>query len=580
MPFSNPIALLGLLGIIPLVIIYLIRPQPKEIRFSSIQFLREGEAKRTAVLSRLISDPLFWVQLLAICSLSLAAAGPYTNEQGPASSHLVVVLDGSASMQSSFSPAQNIIRSYLDRYERISIILAKNVPQTVLTEGSPAEARDQLPQFKPAAVSADLSSALTQASILLGSTGGDILLVSDFISWTGDDPDVTRNLIEAGGRVGIVFADSYQGGNNLALTEGWNVPGTGYVNHTALIHNYGPTRTIPITITGPGGKTSQAAAIPQDGDYYLSFTAYPGVNEISLDIEDAIFWDNRAYVYVPDQAKRDVLYLGEAGPALKALQSLPNVNVLTSGRYSDFDLIVLARNASADGELNRYIDGGRVIYLPFDLESPQYLPVRVTGKLPGPTRLWVRNFGFAEGLHFDEIGIYSYPNAAARGGATTMVEANGVPILAYWRLGEGIVIYDGLEMDSDFYLRPEYPIFWYQMINWMTGVPDIEDSNRKTGEIIATGEQSTIQTPSISLIASTISLDEVGIYRFQGRTVAANMYNPTESSLLRSRDFEQGEFLGVVRNTIVQRDLSHWVIALAALAIILELAIMRWRRET
>jgi hypothetical protein len=161
-----------------------------------------------------------------------------------------------------------------------------------------------------------------------------------------------------------------------------------------------------------------------------------------------------------------------------------------------------------------------------------------------------------------------------------MVEANGVPILAYWRLGEGIVIYDGLEMDSDFYLRPEYPIFWYQMINWMTGVPDIEDSNRKTGEIIATGEQSTIQTPSISLIASTIALDEVGIYRFQGRTVAANMYNPTESSLLRSRDFEQGEFLGVVRNTIVQRDLSHWVIALAALAIILELAIMRWRRET
>jgi len=118
------------------------------------------------------------------------------------------------------------------------------------------------------------------------------------------------------------------------------------------------------------------------------------------------------------------------------------------------------------------------------------------------------------------------------------------------------------------------------MINWMTGVPDIEDSNRKTGEIIATGEQSTIQTPSISLIASTIALDEVGIYRFQGRAVAANMYNPTESSLLRSRDFEQGEFTGVVRNTIVQRDLSHWVIALAALAIILELAIMRWRRET
>lgn len=105
-------------------------------------------------------------------------------------------------MQASISPAQNIIRPYLDRYEKISIILAKNIPQTVLTEGSPAEARDALQQLQPAAVSADLSSALLQADILLGSSGGDILLVSDFISWIGDDPDVTRNLLQAKGRAG------------------------------------------------------------------------------------------------------------------------------------------------------------------------------------------------------------------------------------------------------------------------------------------------------------------------------------------------------------------------------------------
>ena len=136
MPFSNPLALLGLLSIIPLIIIYLIRPRPKEIRFSSTQFLREGEAKRTAVLSRLISDPLFWVQLLVLCSLSIAAAGPYTSEEGPASSHLVVVLDGSASMQASFSQALELIDTRLSNYQKISIILAENVPVTLLTGGS------------------------------------------------------------------------------------------------------------------------------------------------------------------------------------------------------------------------------------------------------------------------------------------------------------------------------------------------------------------------------------------------------------------------------------------------------------
>ena len=70
-------------------------------------------------------------------------------------------------------------------------------------------------------------------------------MVSDFISWTGDDPEATRKILQADGRVSIVFADSYQGGDNLALVEGWDVPGPGYVNHTALVHNYGPARTGP-----------------------------------------------------------------------------------------------------------------------------------------------------------------------------------------------------------------------------------------------------------------------------------------------------------------------------------------------
>lgn len=580
MPFSNPLALLGLLSIVPLIIIYLIRPRPKEIRFSSTQFLREGEAKRTAVLSRLIFDPLFWVQLLALCSLSIAAAGPYTIGEGPAASHLVVVLDDSASMQASFSQALKLIAPYLDSYQKISIILAENAPVTLLSGGSSAEANDMLRQLQPKAVSTDLSSAMTLGSSGLGSEGGNILVVSDFISWTGDNPDVTRKLLQADGRVSVVFADSYQGGDNQALVEGWEVPGSGYVNHTALVHNYGSAKTSTITIHGPGGSTSRLAQIPQDGDYYLSFTAYPGVNEISLDQKDAIDWDNHAYVYVPDLAKKRVLYLGEAGPALDALRSLPNVDVETSGEYSNFDLVVVGRNASLDGKLNRYIDGGRVIYIATDTLSPEYLPVRVTGQIPGPASLWVRNVGFSQGVHFDEVGLFHFPDAIARKGSTTMVEANGVPILSYWRLGKGIVIYDGLEMNSDFYTRPEYPIFWYQMVNWITGVPDIVASNHKTGELIPLGGQVSVDTPLGSVSTSSLLLDEVGIYRFQGTTLAANMYDPQESDLRRSSGVTPGEFEGGLRNTIVENDLSIWVIALAVLAILLELIIMRWRRET
>ncbi|MCX6672225.1 MAG: VWA domain-containing protein [Methanothrix sp.] len=579
MPFRNPMALLGLLSIIPLIIIYLIRPRPKEIRFSATQFLREGEAERSAVLSRLINDPLFWVQLLVLLSLSVAAAGPFIMQAGPASSHLVVVLDGSASMQAS-SRALQLIDPYLDKYQRISIVLAKSMPLTVLSEGSPAEARDALLRLKPKAVSTDLSSAMTLAGSLLAGEGGNMLVVSDFISWIGDDPEATRKILQADGRVSIVFADSYQGGDNLALVESWDVPGPGYVNHTALVHNYGPARAAPITIHGPGGAAGRTVQIAGGADYYLSFTAYPGVNEISLDLEDAVAWDNHAYVYVPDLANKRVLYQGEEGPALAALQSLPNVQVETSGEFNGFDLIVVAGNASLDGKLNRYIDGGRVIFIASDQESPEYLPVRVTGEQAGPASLWVRSVGFAKGVHFDEIGLFRFPEVVSRKGSTTMVEANGQPILSYWRLGKGMVIYSGLEMESDFYLRPEYPIFWYQMVSWITGVPDILQSNKKTGEIIHMGETVQVDTPSTSLAASTLLLDEVGVYRFQGRAVAANMYDPQESSLQRKNGVDAGAFVAGSRETIVEKDLSNWIIALAALAILLELAIMRKRRET
>lgn len=582
MPFSNPLALLGLLSIVPLIIIYLIRPKPKIIPFSSTIFLTEGEAERSAILSRLIKDPLFWIQLFILISISVAAAGPYTNTVGAPSSHLVVVLDVSASMENSFSRAMNIIDPYLNEYDRVSIVLASSIPESALQSGNGAEARDVLSKVSPRAVDADISSAMNLASGMLGSEGGNILVVSDFISWQGDDPNDTRKLLEADGKTSIVFANTRQGGDNVAIIGGWEVPGNGYVNHTALVHNFGSARTVPLTIRGPGGSSSRSIAMDQGGDYYFSFTAFSGVNYISFDLTDALSWDNKAYIYVPDQGQKKVLYLGDETPALSALRSLPNVQVARSGDYSNFDLIVAAKNASSDGELNRYIDnGGRAIYIAYSgNDSPEYLPVNVKGSSAGPVNLWFRDPEFASDIHFDEIGIFSYLDSSARRGSVSMIEANGAPVLAYWRLGKGTAIYDGLEVNSDFYLRPEYPIFWYEMINWLTGVPDVSESNRKTGEFIPLGETVNVDAPQGTITTSSLLLDEVGIYRFQGTALAANLYDPRESDLSGGANYPAGEFkTGTASETLVEQDLSQWVIILAALAILTELAVVWWRRE-
>ena len=583
MPFSNPLALLGLLSIIPLIVIYLIRPRPREFLFSSTIFLAEERAERSAVLSRLITDPLFWIQLLALCALSIAAAGPYTAEVSAPTSHLVVVMDLSASMESSFPNAVKMVDPYLDRYQRISMVKAENIPIVVLQSGSATEARDALAMLTSRAVSADLSSAMILANGLLGSEGGNILVVSDFISWEGDDPGDTRKLLEASGAVSIVFAGSRSGGDNVAIVGGWTIDSGTYANHTALVHNFGISRTVPISVTGPGGTSTTSVYLERGQDYYFSFKAFPGENKVSLDIKDAMSFDNEAFVYVPIQGQKRVLYLGEIGPSLAALRSLPNAHVVQSGEYGDFNLVVISKNGSSDGKLNRYIDGGgNVVYIGSSKnESPEYLPVRITGDSKGPVNLWVRLPEFASQIHFDEIGIYSYLDATARRRSVTMVEANGAPVLAYWKLGKGTVIYNGLEKDSDFYFRPEYPIFWNDMVNWLAGVPNISASNHKTGELIPLGSPVNVYAPLGLVTTSNLLLDEVGLYSFQGRTMAASMYNPSESNLVGGVSYPSGEFgSGGARETLVERDLSSWIIALAALAIMLELAIIRWRRET
>jgi hypothetical protein len=576
----TPLALLGLLSVIPLIIVYLIRPRPKELLFSSTIFLREGEAERSAVLSRLIKDPLFWVQLLVLCSLSIAAAGPYTVALQPSQSHLAVVLDVSASMQASFDQALQTIDPYLAGYQKISIVLAENIPAVALQAGSAEEARDVLAEAKPKAVSADLSSAMSLAQGLLGSEGGNVLVVSDFISWTGESPEAARNLLEAKG-IGVVFAKVSGRKDNLAIVGGWDVQGLGLVNHTCLVHNFGPTRTVTIAVDGPGGSSSRSATIPQGEDFYLSFSAYPGLNKISLQADDAISWDNQAFLLVPQMKGIRALYLGEDAPALAALNSLPSLQVERSGDVESFDLVVLSKNASLDGRLNRYIDGGgRAAYLAYNLESPEYIPVKVNGEVDEPANLWVRSQGFAEDVHFDEIGLFGYLDATARRRSTTLVEANGAPVLSYWRLGKGLVVYDGLENDSDFYMRPEYPIFWYQMVSWLAGVPKISDSNRRTGEIVPLGESVAVEAPSGPITTATLLMDEVGLYQFQGKSVVANMYDPLESDLTAGASYPAGEFKPTSGETATEKDLSGWLMALALLALAAELAIMRWRRET
>lgn len=179
--FSNPLALWGILLALPVIILYLLRPKPKHIRFPSVMFIINAEkAKRLrSFFKKIIRDPLLLLQILLIAILACAAAGPYfyTMEEQSLKETAVIVMDSSASMQATdvspdrFGRARAVARDIIGRMNdesAVSIVLAENSP-IILGKG----------MDKESAIMALASSFVSDAP---GNIGDAILFAKDMFS--------------------------------------------------------------------------------------------------------------------------------------------------------------------------------------------------------------------------------------------------------------------------------------------------------------------------------------------------------------------------------------------------------------
>ena len=148
--FANVAGLFALLSIIPLIILYLLRPKPHVIKIPSVMFLfdAEKEKKRFSAIRRFIKDPLFLLQLLVLILLALAVAEPFVlSEDDAGCGHTVIVLDASASMQADgrFDKAITEAGKFLSK--KNTIILAENIPVVILRESPKQTASEALSQL-------------------------------------------------------------------------------------------------------------------------------------------------------------------------------------------------------------------------------------------------------------------------------------------------------------------------------------------------------------------------------------------------------------------------------------------------
>ncbi|MDD2614716.1 MAG: BatA domain-containing protein [Methanosarcina sp.] len=624
MPFENPFALAALLSVIPLIILYMLRPKPAVLSIPSLMFVLKLERERKRVyasLTKIVQDPLFLIQLLMLILLSIAAAGYYYNSEEPLSGeHTVLILDTSASMQvdSRFEDAVGIADDYVSK--KNSIILASDMPLLALEGGSASAAHDIFKKVKPGAGTADLSAAITTGMRSLSREGGRIIVVSDFTYSKGDDPVASKNLAESYG-IEVNFVKVGKPADNIGIINGWIEATDGKYGYTGVIKNYkDQNQRVKIeTVRGTSGNATTSFTLDVPAGETNQFTLGnlgPGITTVRLDVKDSQPVDNKAYISIPETSDQRILYITDNGklPSKTALSLLPNSNLTVSesvpAELDKYTLVVLAQKETpiADTSVERienYVrNGGNAVFIVSGALIPEKTEVDLIKILPvKPLRLEDAEYGIrvkeiqkssiTKDIRSNEISVRKYMNAAERTGSTTLVALeNGVPVLSYWQVGRGTVFYMGLSDElgenswNNFHNLPEYPVFWIKLVQWLGGTGDISEYNLKTGTLTSLAKTEEIRTPSKTFTSNRILFDEAGIYELAGKKIAVNLYDDRESntkidaSELIKRAVSNDETKLVRADSYTaKQDITNYLIGVLFLLILLEILIVRQRGE-
>jgi len=591
------------LTVIPLIIVYLLRPKALEITIPSVMFfaqLTQQKKKYAQTLSKIIKDPLFLIQLLVLLALILAIASPFTNESKRISGgHTIIILDSSASMQADgrLDDAIGLAEGYLTA--RNSVILAENIPVIALRGEDAAAAKNLFDRLsrRNTATTTDLYKAIVLGSTLLPAGEGRIIVISDFTNWDGDDPQVAKKLAEADG-ISISFISVSGGENKVAITGGWASDGGGY---TCIIKNFmatGVDSTIDVLYNGE--KSTHNLKIDSHGSEYFALNDIgAGTTEIVVHPDDDLMVDNRAFVVVPFQQNQSVLYISdyETTPSATVLKLLPPVDLtikrpdaVQSIGVRDYDCVVVGlcngslRQQLCDNLADYAASGGGVVVMAqkdlLSMNTGRLLPITFLAMANETTLKEELESRVIRDIDLSEIAIGNYLKGDAKQGAVTWVAAeDDTPVISYWRIGIGKVVYFGIcdmmgdSAWSDFHTLPEYPIFWMNLIDYLCEAGAIEDCNMQTGSILRFDSKVAVVAPNGETIKTKeLLLDQAGVYRLPDRSIAANLYNPKESNLADSGDVavatDEPKITEQMIKTIVKKEFD-WILLMIALAMIL-----------
>ncbi|MCL2549487.1 MAG: BatA and WFA domain-containing protein [Methanimicrococcus sp.] len=628
LPFITPLALLGLISLIPLIILYMLLPKPFKVSVPSVMFLVRVEESREKIyssLTKLVKDPLFLIQLFVLILLAVAAAGPYILSYDTRSDEsTVIIIDASGSMQidGRFEDAKRDAVRCLSQVN--TIILASSVPVVVAENVSASEAEAIIHNLTPKAVTADIGSAMAAGANVLSAKGGTMYVFSDFTSWDGLHPMEARHLLGRGLNINYVPYGTPTG-NNLGIINGYLEKSNGTYNYYFMVRNYGNSaRTVSadVTTTAPNGTRltypSMTLSVPgNSAETFVLRNVRSGTTEIKIMVGDSLAEDNVAYISIPDAQSARALYISDAAesgklPSQIALELIPeltltSVSEVPAAISAEYQFVVVnmgahVLEAAEVDALHAYVvNGGNIIFIGGEyLESAnqtinlsKMLPARITETVE--TRvgepIYAIGSDFTSDLDLNEVYVKKYLNAETRNLTATaypVMTMDGVPIVAYGPYEKGMVFYFGLndhagdDAWNNFASFPEFPVFWVRIANYFTGIGDISEYNIKAGTIMTLPSSMEVITPEGRITTNRVLFDKAGIYTIGSKKIAVNMYNDKESNTLLTRmpGIEDANDINELPTLYeIKNNLFYIFAIIAALLIFAELWLLRKRRE-
>jgi Ca-activated chloride channel homolog len=607
-----PAALALIALAIPIVIFYMLRLRRDELSVSSSMLWRRVLQDRTANApwQRLRRNLLLLLQLLLLLLLVLGLARPFVFSHPTVAGNLVLVLDGSASMQtadeaggeSRFARAINEAGALIDGMgsdARATLIWAGPQALTVVQAGGDRAALHAAVRgLTPSNGRADIGAAVTLAGASARQLGNaTVALISDG-ALEGVD---ALPAVPAEAR----YINVGKSASNLAITSlSLRDASDGPQLFAGLYNNAGSPASVLLTVSVGGQlRDSRKVTLAAGEEQNLTIEGLPldaRMVEAHLTADDQstdlLSADNTAWALSPHLSSQNVLLVSEGNGFIeKALNLVPGVHLSktapTQYAPSDgFGLTVL------DATMPQDLPAGNLLLLA-PPNSP-LLPISGTLQYPAIGQVDVNDpllrFVDLSAVHI-AVAQRIVPPSWARVPVRT---SSGDPLILAGETGGRRVVALAFDLhQTDLPLQVAFPILVSNLVEWLqpqntvnapptlgAGDPISINALPDADEIVVTppgeGAKSTVLTPSGS--TSFAGTDRLGIYtvvqRAKGQPVgepeqfAVNLFSRDESNITPHADLAfvgANESLPAGNNAANGTPLEIWPwVLLAGLAIL------------